>query len=162
YKADETCQMLRTLKSRSAQLRVTGWREGSESYFNNLAREQPWPMLEVVELSNLRVDNLQIRATLNMLPKLESVKLENLVHITDAIFENDGYGAPFPKIKALSIEKCAGITLAGLTTYLVLQGDKPVLERLTIKKNGVTPDNLNAILSIARSLRYISLTCEVT
>lgn len=160
--ADSSCPLLATLKSRSSQLRLMGWESGSEQVFIHAGSEQPWKMLEVVSLSNMKIDDTQLQSVLVTLPHLRSVKLVEMAHLTDALFNSDTESMGFPLVKSLVIEQCYKITVAGIRQYILLQTTEPTLEELTLTSTGIIPDQLNSILNIALALRVLSITCEVS
>ncbi|KAF8430165.1 hypothetical protein EV426DRAFT_7163 [Tirmania nivea] len=162
YTGDNSSPLLATMRSRSSQLRLMGWRAGGEHSLMHIASEQPWKMLEVISLSNLKLDDTQIQSVMASLPQLKSVTLEEMAYITDAIFDSSYESMGFPLIKSLKIQECPKLTIAGIKQYLLLQCTQPTLEELTLTNAGVIPDHLNSIMDIAPVLRVLSITCAVS
>lgn len=162
YTADYSCPLLSTLKSRSSQLRLMGWKAGAEQSFMHIGLDQPWKMLEVISLSNMKLDDTQLQSVLITLPNLRSVKLEEMAYLTDALFDSSSLSMGFPQIKSLSIQECPKLTIAGIKQYLQGQSFEPTLEELALTNSGFIPDQLNSILSIAPVLRVLSITCAVS
>ena len=162
YTGDNSGPLLATMRSRSSQLRLMGWRAGGEHSLMQIASEQPWKMLEVISLSNLKLDDTQIQSVLASLPQLKSVTLEEMAYITDTLFDSSNESIGFPLIKSLVIQECPKLTIAGIKQYLILQCTDPTLEELTLTNAGVIPDHLNSILDIAPVLRVLSITCAVS
>lgn len=160
YTADNSCPLLATMKSRSSHLRYMGWRAGSEQSFIHSGSDQPWKMLEVITLSNMKLDDTQLQSVLASMPNLKSIKLEEMAYLTDALFDTNAMG--FPLVKSLIIQECPKLTITGITEYLLSQCHEPTLEELTLTRSGFIPDQLNAILEIAPVLRVLSITCEVS
>ena len=162
FTADGSCPLLATMRSRSSQLRLMRWESGSEHVFIHTGPEQPWKMLEVVSLSNMKIDDTQLQSVLVTLSHLRSVKLLEMAHLTDALFNSNAESMGFPLVKSLVIEQCPKITIAGIKQYLLLQNTEPTLEELTLTRSGIIPDQLNSIFNIAPALRVLSITCEVS
>jgi len=162
YSGDTSGPLLATMRSRSSQLRLMGWRTGGEHSLMNIASEQPWKMLEVISLSNLKLDDTQIQSVLVSFPRLKSVTFEEMAYITDALFDCSNESMGFPLIKSLKIQECPKLTITGIKQYLLLQCTKPTLEELTLTNAGITPDCLNSILEIAPALQVLSITCAVS
>ncbi|KAF8460631.1 hypothetical protein BDZ91DRAFT_619968, partial [Kalaharituber pfeilii] len=162
YVADHSCPLLSTLKSRSSQLRLMGWKGGSETSFMHAAADQPWKMLEIISLSSMKIDDTQLQTVLCTLPHLQSIKLEDMTYLTDALFDADETSMGFPQVKSLTIEECPNLTMKGIKQYLTIQSFSPILAELTLTNTGIIPDHLNSILSIAPVLKKLSITAAVS
>ena len=162
FTADSSCPLLATMKSRSSQLRLMRWESGAEQVFIHTGSEQPWKMLEVVSLSNMKIDDTQLQSVLVTLPHLRSVSLVEMAHLTDALFNSNAESMGFPLVKSLVVEQCCKITITGIKQYLLLQNAEPTLEELTLTSTSIIPDQINSILDIAPALRVLSITCEVS
>ncbi|KAI5799256.1 hypothetical protein DFH27DRAFT_88853 [Peziza echinospora] len=163
FTADHSCPLLSTMKSRSWNIRVMGWRSGAETSFINSVHDQPWRKLEIISLASMKIDDLQLQSVLHTLPNLHTIKLEQMTYLTDALFDTE-QSIGFPLVKTLTIEECPNLTCAGLTRYLTVQRDMghPTLESLTLTNTGFLPDQLNTLLALAPVLRVLSISAAVS
>ncbi|KAL7266982.1 hypothetical protein RUND412_010450 [Rhizina undulata] len=163
YQDDPSCASLKSiLYTRCPDIRKMCWHAGSERNFADLWAEPPWLALEVVELSEMRVDNADLVQVLATLTTLRDLKLKFMPWTTDAIFDCTSTVGLFPAVKHLTLEEMPNISIDGLTTYLSRPEVQKNLEELTlIRDANIQPHLLHAVVSLAPSLKSLKIQASV-
>ncbi|KAH7152291.1 hypothetical protein B0J13DRAFT_498155 [Dactylonectria estremocensis] len=149
------------VQARCPNLRKMTYVGGSERSFSMLASGQIWPRLEVLEINNLNIDPITIRAVLGCLPNLQALKVSETPTLTDEVLSS-GDGLPtLPPLKELVLKDTPRVTIRGLIEYLAWQETQQALAVLTLKDTGVHPSSIQEILTMASSLRTLAIQTNV-
>ncbi|CUS08463.1 unnamed protein product [Tuber aestivum] len=164
YQDDPSCASLKAiLYTRCPDLRKMSWAGGSEKGFVHLWIEPPWLCLQVVELTDMRVENQDLVRVLSSMPYLTNLKIKSMPWTTDAIFDSTATDAgPLPALQTLTIEDTPSITIAGLTAYLARPVASETLETLTITNTPIPVHSLHQILPLATRLTSLSIRAQVS
>ncbi|KAH7008247.1 hypothetical protein EDB80DRAFT_716032 [Ilyonectria destructans] len=149
------------VQARCPNLRKMTYVGGSERSFAMLASGQIWPRLEVLEINNLDIDPITVRAVLGCLPNLQALKVSETPTLTDEVLSS-GDGLPtLPPLKELVLKDTPRVTVRGLIEYLAWQETQQALTVLTLKDTGVHPSSLQEILTMASSLKTLAIQTKV-
>ncbi|KAF7543714.1 hypothetical protein G7Z17_g10520 [Cylindrodendrum hubeiense] len=149
------------VQARCPNLRKMTYVGGSERSFAMLASGQIWPRMEVLEINNLDVDPITIRAVLGSLPNLQALKVSETPTLTDEVLSS-GDGLPtLPPLKELVLKDTPRVTVRGLIEYLAWQETQQALTVLTLKDTGVHPSSIQEILTMASSLKTLAVQTKV-
>lgn len=156
YHDDSSCASLKAiLYTRCPDLRKMTWLAGSEKNFVDLWSEPPWPSLEIVELSGMKVENESLVQVLASLPNLKHLKLKSMEWTSDDVF--DPTFGQFPAVENLELEGETSLTIDGLSRYLSRPEVSQTLKHLTLTNTSVSAHLLYRILLQATSLTSLSL-----
>jgi hypothetical protein len=164
FSSDSTTTLLRKeLEVRCLELRKMTFSAGSEFDFMRIASGKIWQSLEVVELSNLKLEMADLLKSLSCLPVIQELKINGLPWLNDEIFQITDFSrtSRFPPLQNLEIDNAPGITAAGLTAYLSNPGVAEKLTQLTLASTGVQTSALNSILISAPYLTSLSIAESV-
>ncbi|KAI5854342.1 hypothetical protein BZA05DRAFT_313020, partial [Tricharina praecox] len=159
YSDDASCASLKAiLYARCPELRKMAWNTGSEKNFVDLWAQTPWRNLEVVNLSALRVENVDLVRVLNSLPALQDLTLKGLPWISDAVFDATPNPAGlFPALAKLAVEDVtAALTLEGFKMYLSRPMIAASLTELSLTNTTIAPQSLHELLSWCPSLESLT------
>ena len=164
YQDDSSCASLKAiLYTRCPDLRKMTWFGGSERNFVDLWIEPPWIGLEVVELTEMKVENRDLVRVLSSMPYLTNLKMSSMPWTTDAIFDSTTTDVGlFPALQALTIEDTPSITIDGLTTHLTRPIVSETLKALTIADTSIPVHLLHQILPLATRLTSLSIRAQVS
>ncbi|MCJ1310389.1 hypothetical protein MMC25_004053 [Agyrium rufum] len=164
YREDQSSVTLRgELMARCPDIRKMRFWGGSEEGFTVFARGMGlWTNLEDLELSRLRVEPDVLLYVLASFPALQSLVLEDVASVDDAVFmagepRNPGLPA-FPPVRNLELKDTPGVTAEGLTAYLPTSSARSTLKRLTLAGTGVALQNLHLILAAAPGLTHLTVS----
>ncbi|RSL83406.1 hypothetical protein CEP51_004546 [Fusarium floridanum] len=149
------------VQARCPNLRKMTYVGGSERSFTMLATGQVWPRIEVLELNNLNIDPMTIRAVLGSLTHLQALKVSETPGLTDDVLSSSDGMPTLPPMKELVLKDTPGVTLRGLIEYLAWQETQQALTVLTLKDTGVHPATLQEILTMASSLKTLAIQTTV-
>ncbi|KAM0558624.1 hypothetical protein ACHAPJ_004822 [Fusarium lateritium] len=150
------------VQARCPNLRKMTYVGGSERSLALLATGQVWPNIEVLELNDLEIDPLTIRAVLGSLTNLQALKVSNTPGLSDEVLSSSDGLPTLPPMKELVLKDTPGVTLKGLIEYLAWQETQQALTVLTLKDTGVHPASLQEILTMASSLKTFAIQTNVT
>ncbi|KAI5461317.1 hypothetical protein BGZ63DRAFT_424213 [Mariannaea sp. PMI_226] len=149
------------VQARCPQLRKMTYNGGSERSFAMLASGRVWPHLEVLEINNLQIDPMTIRAVLGSLHNLQAFKVSGMPALTDDVLSSADGLPTLPPLKELVLTDVPRVTIRGLIEYLAWQETQQALTVLTLKETGVHPSHLQEILTMASSLRTLAIQAKV-
>lgn len=163
YSDDSSCASLKAiLYTRCSDLRKMTWMPGSEKNFVDLWYEPPWVSLEVVELSNMKIENGDLVQALSSMPYLRHLKLKDMQWATDEVFDPAFEFGQFRAIKSLELEGSTNITIDGLCTYLSRPEVQKTLESLTLTNTSIPAHLIYRILPLATSLISLSVNQTIS
>lgn len=164
YQDDSSCASLKAiLYTRCPDLRKMSWVGGSEKNFVDLWIEPPWVGLEVVELTEMKVENRDLVRVLSSMPYLTNLKMRSMPWTTDAVFDSTTTDVGiFPALQTLTIEDTPSITIDGITTYLTRPIVSETLKALTIADTPIPVHLLHQILPLAIRLTSLSIRAQVS
>lgn len=148
------------LMARCPDIRHMEYSHGSEGSFSRIPGSGLWDSLEVLEISDLHIDESTLRLVLDSFKALKSLKMENLYAITDSVFATTHSLPPFPPLETIVLRNMPHLTVTGLATYLSSPTNCDSLKHLTLTQTGVMPETLHALVS--KASRLVSLTLEAT
>jgi hypothetical protein len=161
YNGDTSCHTLRQeLLARCPDIRKMTYHAGSEQFFQTLAQRQ-WQALEILELKKLRIEPSTLRTVLAALPVLQELKVISVPSFTDAIFSVTKTVPDFPPLQSLILERCHGITGAGLNVYLDRPDTRESLSNLSLTSCNVSIPDLSSVLWNAPSIKTLSVIVTV-
>jgi hypothetical protein len=161
YNGDASCHTLRQeLLARCPDIRKMTYHAGSEQFFQSLAQRQ-WQALETLELKKIKVEPATLRTILACLPVLHNLKVTSVPSFTDVIFSVNSTVPNFPPLQSLILERCPGITGAGLNTYLDRPDTREVLSTLSLTSCNVSIPDLASVLWNATHLRTLTVIMTV-
>ncbi|KAM5342502.1 hypothetical protein ACJ41O_013468 [Fusarium nematophilum] len=149
------------VQARCPNLRKMTYVGGSERSFAMLASGQVWPRIEVLELNNLNIDPMTIRAVIGSLTNLQALKVSETPGLTDEVLSSADGMANLPPLKELVLKDTPRVTLKGLIEYLAWQETQQALTVLTLKDTSVHPASLQEILTMASSLKTLAIQAKV-
>ncbi|KAM0435290.1 hypothetical protein ACHAPT_003384 [Fusarium lateritium] len=149
------------VQARCPNLRKMTYVGGSERSFTMLATGQVWPRIEVLELNDLNIDPMTIRAVLGSLTHLQALKVSGTPGLSDEVLSSSDGMPTLPPMKELVLKDTPGVTLKGLIEYLAWQETQEALTVLTLKDTGVHPATLQEILTMASSLKTLAIQTTV-
>ncbi|KAF5011370.1 hypothetical protein FDECE_2501 [Fusarium decemcellulare] len=150
------------VQARCPNLRKMTYVGGSERSFAMLASGQVWPRIEVLELNNLNIDPMTIRAVLGNFTNLQALKVSGTPGLSDEVLSSSDGMPTLPPLKELVLKDTPGVTLKGLIEYLAWQETQQALTVLTLKDTGVHPASLQEVLTMASSLKTLAIQTKVT
>jgi len=164
YQDDSSCASLKAiLYTRCPDLRKMSWVGGSEKHFVDLWIEPPWIGLEVIELTEMKVENRDLVRVLSSMPYLTNLKMRSMPWTTDAVFDSTTTDVGlFPALQTLIIEDAPSITIDGLTTHLTRPIVSETLTALTIANTPIPVHLLHQILPLATRLTSLSIRAQVS
>ncbi|KAF5020934.1 hypothetical protein F66182_7039 [Fusarium sp. NRRL 66182] len=149
------------VQARCPNLRKMTYVGGSERSLALLATGRVWPNIEVLELNDLDIDPMTIRAVLGSLTNLHALKVSNTPGLTDEVLSSSDGMPTLPPMKELVLKGTPGVTLRGIVEYLAWQETQQALTVLTLKDTGVHPATLQEIFTMASSLKTFAIESEV-
>lgn len=162
YSDEPSCMALKQeLMVRCPDIRRMNYRHGSEVGFSRLPGSQLWMNLEHLELGGLQIEAGILRSGLASFPRLRVLTLEDLPWLDDGALAAHGPFPPFPAVQELTIRDTPNVTASGLAAILAAPANRATLQSLTLTSTGVVPATLHQILSLAPSLRNLSIIQEV-
>lgn len=150
------------VQARCPNIRKTTYVRGSEHSFSTLASGHIWPHLEVLELSNLKIDPKIMRAVLSSLPNLRALKVSETYSLSDEVLIADENLPPLPALEELVLKDTPSLTSAGLVDYLSFYETQKSLKVLTLKDTGIQPWRLQDVLSMAPSLKTLAIQSKIS
>ncbi|KAF5607900.1 uncharacterized protein FSUBG_5002 [Fusarium subglutinans] len=150
------------VQARCPNLRKMTYMGGSERSLAMLASGQVWPNLEVLELNDLAIDAMTLRAVLGSLSNLQALKVSNTPGLSDEVLSSSDGLPTLPPMKELVLKDTPGVTLKGLIEYLAWQETQQALTVLTLKDTGVHPASLQEIFTMASSLKTFAIQSNVS
>lgn len=158
YNGDPSCHTLRSeLQARCPDLRKMKFEAGSEKSFETL-NQRYWQSLEILELSNLRIQPSTLRTIISILPTLHELRLLDLPWLNDTIFQSTPNLYDFPPLHTLILKGTPQVTANGLLTYLSRPETREILSTLSLSTTGVKIPDLHSILWQSPSLKHLSIT----
>ncbi|QKX63672.1 uncharacterized protein TRUGW13939_10843 [Talaromyces rugulosus] len=148
------------LMARCPEIRHMTYAHGSEGSFSRIPGSGLWGSLEVLELSDLHIDESTLRLVLDSFKALKSLKMESLSAVTDSVFASTHSLPPFPPLETMVLRNMPHLTATGLATYLTLPTNRDSLKNLTLTQTGILPEELHVLVS--KASRLVSLTLEAT
>ncbi|CRG87497.1 hypothetical protein PISL3812_04515 [Talaromyces islandicus] len=148
------------LMARCPDTRHMRYAHGSEGSFSRIPGSRLWENLEVLELSDLHIDETTLRQVLDSFKALKSLKMDNLKAVTDSVFASTHSLPPFPALETIILRNMPYLTATGLATHLSLPANRDPLKNLVLTQTGVLPETLHVLVSKASRLE--SLTLEAT
>lgn len=150
------------VQARCPNLRKMTYIGGAERSLAMLATGQVWPNLEVLELNDLNIDPMTLRAVLGCLNNLQALKVSNTPGLSDEVLSSSDGLPTLPPMKELVLKDTPGVTLKGLIEYLAWQETQQALTVLTLKDTGVHPASLQEIFTMASSLKTFAIQSNVS
>ncbi|SPJ74844.1 related to F-box domain protein [Fusarium torulosum] len=150
------------VQARCPNLRKMTYVGGAERSLAMLATGQVWPNIEVLELNDLDIDPMTLRAVLGCLNNLQALKVSNTPGLSDEVLSSSDGLPTLPPMKELVLKDTPGVTLKGLIEYLAWQETQQALTVLTLKDTGVHPASLQEIFTMASSLRTFAIQSQVS
>jgi hypothetical protein len=148
------------LMGRCPDIRHMTYAHGSEGSFSRIPGSGLWVSLEVLELSDLHIDESTLRLVLDSFKALKSLKMDSLNAVTDSVFASTHSLPPFPPLETMVLRNMPHLTATGLATYLSLPTNRDSLKNLTLTQTGILPEELHVLVS--KASRLVSLTLEAT
>lgn len=149
------------LMAKCPDIRRMIYAHGSEGSVSRIPGSGLWVNLEVLELSDLHIEESTLRLVLASFPVLRSLKLENLPSIGDSVFAPIQSLPLFPPIQQMTLRNVPNITASGLATFLSIERNRGALNHLILSQTGILPQSLHIILSKASRLQHISIETNV-
>ncbi|KAH7140443.1 hypothetical protein B0J13DRAFT_504662 [Dactylonectria estremocensis] len=149
------------VQARCPNLRKMTYVGGSERSFAMLASRQVWPCIEVLELNNLNIGPMTIRAVLGSLTNLQGLKVSETPGLSDEVLSSADGMSTLPPLKELVLKDTPRVTLRGIIEYLAWQETQQALRVLTLKDTSVHPASLQEILDMASSLKTLAIQTKV-
>ncbi|KAH8701997.1 F-box domain protein [Talaromyces proteolyticus] len=149
------------LMANCPEIRRMTYAHGSEGSFSRIPGSGLWKSLEVLELSDLQIEESTLRLVLSSFPILQSLKLDNLQAVRDSVFMPTQSLPPFPAVKKLIICKMPQLTANGLATHLSIRQNRDALTNLVLVQTGVLAESLHLLLSQASQLTSLTLEAVV-
>lgn len=149
------------LMARCPDIRRMAYTHGSEASFARIPRTGVWPNLEILELSDLRVEESTLRLVLFSLQSLRSLKLDRMHWIGDSLFTPSQSLPPFPPLQRLALFETPNITASGLARYISAPRTGDVLTELVLSRTGVHPASLYQFLPQASRLQHFTIEAQV-
>jgi hypothetical protein len=149
------------LMAKCPDIRRTIFAHGSEGSFLRIPGSALWPNLEVLELSDLHIEESTLRLVLASFPALRNLKLENLPSVGDSVFASIQSLPLFPPIQQLTLRNVPNVTASGLATYLSFPQNRDAVNHLVLSQTGILPQSLHIILAKASRLQQISIETNV-
>jgi hypothetical protein len=157
------------VQARCPNVRKAIYPSGSMDSFAQLALDNIWPHLEVLELHGLEIDPNTLREYLACLANLRALKVSETDTLSDEVFVFDDRRPPLPTVEELILEDTPSLTAAGIVDYLSFY-DTPSfhgipgksLKVLTLKDTGVQPWTLQDVLIMAPSLKTLVIQSKVS
>lgn len=147
------------VEARCQNLRKMTYMHGSERSLERVANGQVFRNLEVLELNHIQMDPTVILHALAVLGGLRALKIVDSSIITDDMISHDSEMLPvFPPLEELILEKVPNITAQGLRAYLSRYDTSGALKVLSLTETGVTPWTLQDVLSVAPSLKRLTIS----
>ena len=165
YQDDPSCASLKAiLYTRCPELQKMTWVSGSEKNFVDLWVEPPWLKLEVVELSEMKVENPDLVRVLSSMPYLKNLKVKAMPWTSDAIFDSTSTDVGlFPALQTFEIEDISQVTIDGLCAYLSRPAVASSLQTLAITNSENVPAHLlHRVLALATSLTALTIREQVS
>jgi hypothetical protein len=161
YQDDPSCASLKAiLYTRCPDLRKMTWVGGSEKNFVDLWMDPPWLSLEVVELTEMKVENRDLVRVLACMPYLKVLKMKSMPWTSDAVFDSTSTDVGlFPALRCFTIEDTGSISIQGLCSYLSRKIVAETLQTLTITNSAICAHLMHRILALATSLTSLTI-CE--
>ena len=161
YNGDASCHTLRQeVLARCPDIRKMKYHAGAEQFFQHLAQRQ-WQSIRVLELKKLRIEPTTLRTVLACLPVLHELKVISVPSFTDVIFNVTPTVPNFPPLQTLILERCPGITAAGLANFLDRPDTREVLATLSLTSCGVSIADLHSVLWDATHLQTLTMVMTV-
>ncbi|KAI5780907.1 hypothetical protein EDC01DRAFT_667688 [Geopyxis carbonaria] len=148
-----------TLLARCPELRKMAWTAGAERTFSDLARETPWPALEVATVANMQIEDVDLVRSLRALPALQDLTLRSLPWLSDGAF--DPSAAPLPPLSRFTLDSITTVSLPGLSAYLSRPIVSASLTHLALFNTALTPAQLPQLLPLLPALKTLSYRTAV-
>lgn len=149
------------LTANCPDMRRMTYAHGSEMSFSQIVGSSLWRNLEILELSNLQVEESALRQVLSSFPALRNLKMENMPSIGDSLFSPNQYLPTFPPIVKLTIRNMPAITAGGLADHLSAPQTQHALKELVLVQSGIRPESVHTVCSRAPRLESLTLELEV-
>ncbi|KAL9108409.1 MAG: hypothetical protein Q9227_006870 [Pyrenula ochraceoflavens] len=150
------------LQASCMDIRRMKYSSGSEPSLTQLARNRVWPNLEILELSRINVENLDLLFVLSGFANLREIRFKDLPWLDDSLFRPSSSTVPaFPALQQMTFQGTPRLRAAGLVAYLSQQPNQNALESLSFTMTGVAVPEIHQILSRAPKLTSLSVTEDV-
>lgn len=149
------------LMARCPDIRRMSYTHGSEGSFARIPNTGVWPKLEILELTDLRVEESTLRLVVFSLQSLRSLKLDRMDSIGDSLFTPSQSLPPFPPLQRLALHETPNITANGLARYISIPRTADLLTELVLSNTGVHPAYLYQFIPQATRLRHFTIEAQV-